>query len=327
MLGCHETVEDEETEIYSKGGEGMSKKILTIDGGGIKGLFAASFLAHIEAQCGGHIADYFDMIAGTSTGGIIAAALALGIPAKDIQKFYEEKGLEIFPKGKYFHFTRGKYGRTSLERILREVFGDNVLGNCQTRLLVPAYNIENRKTRVFKTQHAQGLCFDNEVSIVECLLATTAAPVYFSPYRMQGGVFIDGGVGANNPSLIALTEGITRCQWNLHEICLLSVGGVKEPGKTTGNERMGMLDALKIQRCFMEAESQYVENICKLLLEKGHYLRVNQEALRNQVSLDKVSRVSMQALSNWGENQAMNNIAIVKDLFFRQKKDEITFYS
>jgi len=78
------------------------KKILSIDGGGIKGVFPASFLASIEEQIGGKVSDYFDLIVGTSTGGIIALGLGLGFSAKDILSFYEERGPEIFRGNPFF---------------------------------------------------------------------------------------------------------------------------------------------------------------------------------------------------------------------------------
>jgi len=78
------------------------RKILSIDGGGIKGVFPASFLTTIEDSIGDRVSNYFDLIVGTSTGGIIALGLGLGLPAKDILSFYEEKGSAIFKGINYF---------------------------------------------------------------------------------------------------------------------------------------------------------------------------------------------------------------------------------
>lgn len=303
------------------------KKILTIDGGGIKGILAASFLAELEKRCGVRICEYFDLIAGTSTGGMIAAGMALGVPAETVLEMYLEKGREIFPKRKLWSLFKGKYDTNPLQQALREVFGEKQIKDCKTRLLIPAYNLENRKVRVFKTPHAEDLYIDKDYKIVDCLLSTTAAPLYFKPYKMNGGVFVDGGIGANNPSLIALVEGITRCGWEVSDICMLSLGSANEPVQTTGGEGMGLLDALKIQKCFMEAESQYADNICKIMLPKDQYVRITQEALRKQVSLDNASEESMRKLQDWGFDLAMNHIDEIKRKFLDKKIEEVTFHN
>jgi len=304
------------------------KKILAIDGGGIKGVFSASFLAEVEEKCAGHIFDYFDMIAGTSTGAIIAAALSIGVPAREILNLYVEKGKEIFPhNSRVFRLFGGKYSNESLKKILKEVFGIKKFRDCGTRLLIPAFDLENRKVHVFKTPHTSDLYFDKDRLLVDCLLATTAAPTYFSPYKMQGGIYMDGGIGANNPSMIAVVEAMTRCKWRAEEIQMLSIGGVNELHPTTGTEGMGLLDVLKIQKSFMLAESQYAENICKLFLEEGNYIRVAQDALKGQVSLDKVNVESLKALQDWGVNKAQEYIQVIKTNFFNEEKEKMCLYN
>lgn len=301
------------------------KKILAIDGGGIKGVFAASFLAQIEAKCNVRICDYFDLIAGTSTGGIIAAALAVGIPAKDILEMYMTNGKKIFPKNRRWMLFKGKYESKPLHDALETVFEQKCIKDCKTRLLMPAFNLESGKTRVFKTPHADDLLFDKELKLVDCILATTAAPLYFQPHNMEGGTFVDGGIGANNPSLIALVEAMTRCEWKQSEISMLSIGGVTELGPTTGFERMGLIDALKIQRCFMCAETQYADNICKIMLPTENYQRIVQKVEKNQFSLDGATDASLNRLKNSGGNQAMSDLKKIQKTFLQEKKEEVRF--
>lgn len=301
------------------------KKILTIDGGGIKGVFAASFLAELENMCRIKIGDYFDLIAGTSTGGIIAAAIALGIPAQKILQLYLENGKMIFPVHRRLPLFHGKYNSAPLENILSEIFGSYCLKDCKTRLLIPAFNLISKKVRVFKTSHAQDLYYDKDLAIKDCLLATTAAPTYFNPYKMEGGVFVDGGIGANNPSLIALVEGITRCGWLSSEISLLSIGGVTEFGIVTGNEKMGLFHVNKIVKCFMEAESQYAENICNIMLPHRQYFRINQMVEHGQVSLDKVSEKSLSRLKDLGVDSAVRYVDDIKQNFLYNKADKVQF--
>lgn len=303
------------------------KKILSIDGGGIKGIYAASFLAQMEKKCGINIYEYFDLIAGASTGGIIAGALALGISAQRILDLYVQKGGEIFPKHRLRHLFKTKYSSGPLESEFGIVFQELCLKDCKTRLVIPAYNLASRKVRVFKTPHADDLFFDKDIRMTDCLLATTAAPTYFRPHKMEGGVFIDGGVGANNPSLIAMVEGITRCDWPISDIFLLSIGDVSEQGMTTGDEKMGMLNVQKILDCFMTAETQYAENICNLMLPPGHYIRVSQRVPPRQVSLDQVSMRNMKKLENWGFESAKEYMREIQKIFLKDKIEKVKFFN
>lgn len=304
------------------------RKILSIDGGGMKGVYAASLLYELESRNNIKICDYFDIIAGTSTGGIIAAALAVGISAEEILKLYMENGQNIFPSGKHLRLFHGKYKRDPLERALDAVFEKRRISECKTRLLIPAVNIANGKVTVFKTPHAADLKYDKDLFITHCLLATTAAPIYFEPYKMEGGIYIDGGIGANNPSLIALIEGITRCGWSQNEIKILNIGGAEDPRLKRGQEKLGIVDALMIQKCYMMAEGDYAENICRLLLSKEHYYRINQTSERaGQVALDKADKKSLELLKLWGYDAAKENNEYIKVNFFDKKKEDCQFFN
>lgn len=311
-----------------KRGRYYLKKILSIDGGGIKGVYAASLLYELESKNNIKICDYFDIIAGTSTGGIIAAALAVGISAEKILKLYMKNGQKIFPSGKYPRLFHGKYKREPLERALNAVFKKRKISECKTRLLIPAVNIANGKVTVFKTPHAADLRYDKDLFITDCLLATTAAPIYFEPYKMRGGIYIDGGIGANNPSLIALVEGITRCGWSLDEIKVLNIGGAEDPRLKRGQEKLGIVNALMIQKCYMMAEGDYAENICRLLLPKEHFYRMKQMSERaGQVTLDKADQKCLELLKAWGYDAAKENNEYLKLNFFDRKKEDCQFYN
>lgn len=123
--------------------------MLSLDGGGIRGAFAASVLACLEEDQNEPINRYFDLIVGTSTGGILALALALGIPAARIVSFYQIYGPKIFARGRVPGTIRqiffGKYSPTDLVKALKEVFGDATIGDAKTRLLVPAFDVNSGK--------------------------------------------------------------------------------------------------------------------------------------------------------------------------------------
>src|SRR5580693_7660654 len=120
------------------------RRILTIDGGGIKGVFPAALLATLEDEIGAPIADYFDLIAGTSTGGIIAIGLGLGLTAKELLDFYRETGSRIFYRRRFApmrRLFRAKYTNSALREVLVHAFGERYLGESSKRLLIPSLNL------------------------------------------------------------------------------------------------------------------------------------------------------------------------------------------
>jgi uncharacterized protein len=201
-------------------------KILSIDGGGIKGLYSATILKEFEEKFNCHISDYFDMICGTSTGGIIALALSLKIPAKEICDFYESKGPKILPSSHKINFFgkkisrrflkqlvfNGKYSDKPLKHALEEVFKEKIVGDSNNLLCIPSYTITEARPFVFKYDHPEGtLDRDNKAKMVDVALATSAAPTFFPlaeiPYY-NNKQFCDGGVWANNPTLVGLLEAL-----------------------------------------------------------------------------------------------------------------------
>lgn len=302
-------------------------KILAIDGGGIKGVYAATVLATFENTFSVRISECFDMIAGTSTGGIIAAALSLGIPAQTILDMYLEKGKDIFTPGirsKFGGFIRhSKYKSDPLKEALLSVFGDKRISDCHTKLLIPAFNLETGKTRVFKTPHADDLYIDKEYKIVDCLMATTAAPTFFVPYKMKHMAFIDGGIGANNPSLIALVEGLTRCNWDIGDISLLNIGCLNEQKQYGSQRKMLIADAVAIKDCFMSAESQYVYNSCKLLLN-DRYLRIDYESSNRHFRMDDATPHILKTMQAMGEESAMRRMKYFENKYIKTQEDSVS---
>lgn len=213
-------------------------RILSLDGGGIKGAFAAGFLAEIEEHTGKRIVDHFDLIAGTSTGGIIALAIGLGIPARDILSFYEAHGPDIFPASTWRtrarlglrRAVRAKHSVADLRGALTEVFGERRIGEALTRLLVVSWDGVRGDVHVFKTAHSAKFTRDYKVTAVDAALATSAAPSYLPAFAGPGGVrFIDGGVWANCPAALAILEAIAVLGRAPHEVDILSVGTTEEP--------------------------------------------------------------------------------------------------
>jgi uncharacterized protein len=225
-------------------------RILSLDGGGIKGAFTASVLAEWEKSTGRVIIDHFDLITGTSTGGIIALGLGLGVPAGEILRFYQEQGPKIFPNItaqqklslNIRHLWEPKYSAELLREGLRGVFGEKRLKEAKCRLLIPAYDVVAGRVFVFKTRHHPRFIFDEEALAVEIALATAAAPTFFKQAKVSahsGAIYVDGGVWANCPALAAVTEAVHFLGVSLDAIDLLRVGTLSEPASFVHDTKGG----------------------------------------------------------------------------------------
>lgn len=232
-------------------------KILSIDGGGIKGLYSATILKEFEEKFDCHISDYFDMICGTSTGGLIALALALKIPANEICDFYETEGPKIFPNSTSINFfgkkisrrfmmqlfKGGKYSDNPLKKALTNIFKESKIADSNNLLCIPSYTITEARPFVFKYDHTI-LDRDNAALMVDVALATSAAPTFFPMAEIpfyNNKQFIDGGVWANNPTLVGLLEALTYFVGNgkeYNKLKILSISSLSiTGGQPTGLKR------------------------------------------------------------------------------------------
>jgi patatin-like phospholipase/acyl hydrolase len=203
-------------------------QILSLDGGGIKGLFSAAVLAHLEEDLNTRIVDHFDLIVGTSTGGIIALGLGCGLTPSELVKFYVTKGPQIFAKGlmtSVKQLVRPKYSSLALEKAIKECVGDATLGDSKKRLVIPAYNVGKDDVYLFKTPHHERLTRDYKVPVWKVALATSAAPTYFPAFVGVDNVrLIDGGVWANNPMVVGIAEAVSLLEQPIQNIHVLSLG-------------------------------------------------------------------------------------------------------
>ena len=213
-------------------------RILSLDGGGIKGTFTAALLAQVERITQKNLVDYFDLITGTSTGGIIALAMGLGISLDDVLRFYVTKGPEIFPCTGIHrrvllalrHALRPKYSQQVLRECLAAVFGNRKLGESKCRLVIPSFDIVSGAVHLFKTAHHSRFKEDFMVSAVDVAMATAAAPTYFPAYKRKDGLaLVDGGIWANCPAAVGIVEAIGYLGKSPDEIELLSVGTTSSP--------------------------------------------------------------------------------------------------
>jgi patatin-like phospholipase/acyl hydrolase len=266
----------------------MTFKILSLDGGGIRGIYSAHLLKRIQEELNIDFAKHFDLIVGTSTGSIIAAGLAIGCPIDDIYSFYEKESKNIF-KPQFLNlrgFFKSKYSSKHLENLLIEIFGEKTLSETKTRLIIPATNISNGEVFVFKSNYFKEFVRDKNIKIVDAVLASCSAPVYFSPHKINSYLLADGGLWANNPSLVALTEAMSRLKKDKEDIKLLSIGtGIgKKYYKPSTKKRWGIFTGWKTKKLIdiiFNLQSKAPENMVKLLLPEKNYLRLNFETDTN----------------------------------------------
>ena len=184
-------------------------KVLAIDGGGIRGLIPALVLAEIERRTERRIADLVDMIAGTSTGGILACALGRPepLPAAEVASLYVEEGPKIFDRSLLKQITSlggyldERYDSKGLVRALERYLGDTPMSAATVPLLLTSYDTESRAIHLLRSEGEH-----SGDSMVEASHATSAAPTYFEPVQLGAATLIDGGVFAINPSLVAYAE-------------------------------------------------------------------------------------------------------------------------
>jgi len=303
------------------------RRILSIDGGGIKGVVPAAFLAQLEEALGESITHFFDLIAGTSTGGIIALGLGLDLSAADILHFYEHLGPAIFAGNRLARGLRrvgfAKYHAQPLRRALEATFGEKTLGESRTRLVIPSLNLETGEVHLYKTAHHPRFEVDYKERAVEVALATAAAPTYFPTYRSAKGIpFIDGGIWANNPTGLAVVEAIGVLDWPRDAIRVLSLGCVTEP-LHTGLVRSLPLGlgywALKITDVFMTAQSFSSLGTAYVLIGHEHVLRISPTIGRGQFSLDSVKEIA--SLRGLGSSEARKALPRIRELFCQTRAE------
>ncbi|HUQ92918.1 MAG TPA: CBASS cGAMP-activated phospholipase [Bryobacteraceae bacterium] len=210
------------------------RKILSIDGGGIRGIIPAIILAKIEKLTGKATARIFDLVAGTSTGGILALGLCkpdpLGQPqysAEDLVSLYEAHGQTIFDKPSWRRLFGQKYSASGIDKVLDQFFGETRLRSALSRVLVTSYEIERRTPFFFRSVNARR---DRQYDfrMKDAARATSAAPTYFPPLKIECSgrsdyyALVDGGVYANNPAICALVEA--RKLFHNDELLVVSLG-------------------------------------------------------------------------------------------------------
>lgn len=306
-------------------------RILSLDGGGIKGAFAASVLTEIEREVGQPLGEYFDLIAGTSTGGILALGLAFRIPAREIRDFYRNMGPDIFPAtgrlgigGLIRQLFGPKHSHTKLRTALEKVFANRKFGEAKNRLVIPTYDAISGHVFVLKTGHHERFKYDVDALAVDVALATSAAPTYFQAASFPvhvGSSFVDGGVWANNPVLVAMIEARCFLGVPLAEMEVLSIGTTAAPFNIANNRAAGIINwNVGMINLMFEGQAEAALKQAKLLLY-DRVLRINVTTKPGEFSLDDASIDKIDRLMNLGRSEAVKreNLEAAKRRFFSEK--------
>ena len=326
-------------------------KILSIDGGGIKGVFPAYLLMLIESELEKRkdgrtkIYQHFDLITGTSTGGIIALALSFGIPAKEIYELYLNNAKGIFGNKKSFfnQLFYASHKSDFLESLIQNKFKeynngiDPRLKDCKTDVCIPIYDLVRGNPSVLKTPYHEAFTRDFHIPAYQAAMATAAAPTYFSPYSNQYTDLndvsksfvnkVDGGVMANNPTLVAFLEAIKAFKVEVSDLEILSIGtGHKNFTDINSRKKWGLhywmiKDKRKrLIELFMQSQSQLVANYISLL-HKGIDRREDENFIydRIDVELTEGSQLEMDEC----DKNLISNFAELAAIEYQYKRTDI----
>ena len=321
--------------------------ILAIDGGGIRGLIPAKVLAELERELKVQnpekpFYEYFDLICGTSTGAILSIAVALGIPSNALVRFYKEHAQAIFPKWYLKVMPRKSrailtsiYTNKVLRQKLKEIYSDAnggkvpLLMDLKTKVCIPTFNGNDGQINVLKTKHCDDYHRDYRLPAHEVALSSASAPVYFPPHTFSfsneygDGVnvnMIDGGVFANNPSLIGIFEATEKLNYDFPDIRLLSLGTGK--GKHIIKRSWKPKDIWywfvtkpRLLDITLDSQAQITEQyivFLKRMLDKKqngfNYLRIQHDLGGDTIDLNASNKKDLQRLESIGDELAKNRL-------------------
>jgi patatin-like phospholipase/acyl hydrolase len=267
---------------------------LTLTGGGYRGLFTAKALATIEDHIGHPIGRHFDLLSGTSIGGVIALAAALDVSMKRVVEVFTKWGPKIFPPRqrrtnrfrKYIdaatYALRPRYSTAPLREAIAELIDSRaVLGDALYPVAIPAVNLTAGKPQLFKTRHIPAWNRDSRLNVIDVALATAAAPTFFELAEVDGAWYADGGLFANAPDLIAVHEAEHFFDVPVRCMRVLSVGTTTEKYSVsfTAGRSFGILDWMEDERLFsvmISSQQQFVDQLMTHRLN-NRYLRIDIE--------------------------------------------------
>jgi len=266
-------------------------RILSLSGGGYLGLYTATVLAGLEEHTREPLARRFDLVAGTSVGGILAAAVAMEVPMRQIVDLFLSRGTEVFspralPSGamsRLLDMSRSvlgpKYTGAALREALQVHLGERTLADVPHPLLLPAVNVTRSLTKVFKTPHVPASRGDESVRVLDAVMATCAAPAYFPAVRIGDALYADGGLFAVAPDQVALHEALHFMRTDAARVRMLSVGTATmgyQPAQGVEDDAgaVGWLSEGRLVMTLISVQQQHVQAMMEDRLA-DRYLRLD----------------------------------------------------
>ncbi len=306
---------------------------LALSGGGYRGLFTAKFIASCEAEFKAKCADRFDLIAGTSIGALLAAGLAASVPATTLASIMEDYGPRIFRSNiftgaKRFLFA-APYSPDPILEAVHKALGRDVakqpLNQFEAPLVITAVNYSTGQSKVFRSKGVAGRSA-SDVKIEDAILASAAAPTFFPTRKIGPSEYIDGGLAANAPDMVAICDAIDHCKARLDEIYQLSIGtasrrngaAVHDTSRAPGAFSWVVLRGLV--QSIMAAQEHLALSQADTLLQ-DHFLRIDEEPAQAQVkaikSLDRATAKATTTLDLLAENAWETNKGsrLLRDFF------------
>ncbi len=290
--------------------------VLALSGGGYRSLYTATVLEQLEAAIGGRLATRFDLICGTSAGGLLALGLASEIPAADLKALFVKQGPRIFGSRSPLRRLLGswliaKHANTGLRSVLNDRFGTTTIGDLRHRVLIPSVNYATGRGQFFKTPHHPTFQLDHQMTLVDVATATAAAPVYFPLFRNNRGVFADGGLVGNAPGFFGLHEirtfiaPSTDVRVRVMAIGTMTIGATLRGGASLDRGfamwRGGLFDLV------ISAQASSVNYMLKQSLKSDYFL-IDDETTPDQSldvkALDRVTAGATNTLCDRGSHAA-----------------------
>jgi uncharacterized protein len=265
-------------------------QLLSLTGGGYRGLFTASVLAALEAQARRPIGRSFELTAGTSIGGLLALAVAFERPMQSVVDLFSQMGPNVFPPAPRAPFRRTlklltqqawrpTFDAGNLRVAVLQLFDKDIkLGDALHPVLIPAVNLTQGQPQVFKTPHHASFLRDRNLSVVDIAMATSAAPTFFAPARLGENLYVDGGLYANSPDLVALHEATHFLRTPVEQVYMLSIGTtttsysvVDSPSNRYGLAFWAAGSDPRIANVLISAQQQLALQIVRHALGQRHY--------------------------------------------------------
>jgi len=298
---------------------------LALTGGGYRGLFTAKVLEVLEIAAGRPIGQCFDLLSGTSIGGIVALAAAFEVPMARVVEVFVNNGENIFPLhvrpksavgnlyDAFKHRNKPRYDSAPLRDAITSLIPEQAtLGDALHPTVIPTVNLTEGRPQVFKTRHIPDWDRDWRLKVVDIALATAAAPTFFPLVEIANCLHADGGLFANAPDLIALHEAEHFLRIQESSIRILSVGTTSQKYSIShaGAGKLGILDWMSNARLFnvtISSQQQFIHQIIRHRLGANNYLRIDQLPSHEQASdlgLDIASKAAQKALLGLAEKAA-----------------------